>query len=127
MNDEYEDNESILGDNSEESHTFVTTYNSRKHRSAPLPEGAAERIKNELNKVEKFLNLTKTVQLPINHTYRDDFTETKKEQQARHVMETRFTMPTTTETEQLERLMDSSPLAKIANLKEENRQQRINN
>ena len=57
--------------------------------------------------------------------------ETIKEQQARKVLETQFTQtiekPSTETKEQrnLENIMDSSPLAKLATLKEENRQRHI--
>jgi hypothetical protein len=130
MTEEYEDNKEDLDENGEESHTFVTQYDPRKQPSAPLPQGAAERVKNELNKVEKYLDLTKTAQLPINYAYQDDFTETIKEKQARKIIETQFTSTpaqTTKAQKQLEQIMDSSPLTKIVALKEENRQQRINN
>ena len=124
--EEYEENKSVLGE--EEDHTFVTTFNQRKHQSAPLPEGATECIKNELNRVEKHLDLTKTTQHHDMTTINDDFAETRKEQQARKLLETQFTQaperPTTGIQEQeLEQLMDLSPLAKLAMLKEENRQQ----
>jgi hypothetical protein len=127
MTEEYEDNESDLGDDGEESHTFVTQFNPRKHRSAPLPEGAAERVKNELNRVEKHLDLTKTAQVQHADTLEndDDFVETIKKKQAQRVLEMQFTLEpikTTirTQEQQLELLMDSSPLAKLATLKEEN-------
>ena len=94
MTDEYEDNESDLDENGEESHTFVTQFEPCKHRSAPLPEGATKRIENELNRVEKHLDLTKTAQLQHEDTLEnndDDFAETIKEQQARRFIETQFT------------------------------------
>ena len=132
MTDEYEDNESDLDENGEESHTFVTQFEPRKHRSAPLPEGATKRIQNELNRVERHLDLTKTAQLQRTDTleYDEGFAETIKEQQARRFLETKFTQtpekPTIGIQEQkLEQLMDSSPLTKLAQLKEENRQRRI--
>jgi hypothetical protein len=90
MTDEYEDNESILGDDGEESHTFVTQFDPRKHQSAPLPEGTAEHVKNELNSVEKHLDLMKTAQNHDIATVDDDFTETVKEQQARKLLEMQF-------------------------------------
>ena len=126
MSREYEDDDPLPGQ--EEDHTFVTTYEPRKHRSTLLPPGAVECIKNELNWVEKYLNLTRTAQ--TDHAFEDDFAETIKEQQARWVIETQFTpsappMTVGTQEQKLEQLMDTSPLAKIANLKEENRQRRI--
>jgi hypothetical protein len=116
-----------------ESHTFVTTFDPRKHWSAPLPPGAQECIQNELNQVEKYLDLTKTTQMPrTDQLLGDDFAETMKEQQARHVMQTQFTPPepppateTNTRNQQFEQLIESSPLAKIAQLQEDNWQQRI--
>jgi hypothetical protein len=78
---EYEDDDPLPGQ--KEDHTFVTTYEPRKHRSAPLPPGAEECIKNELNQVEKYLNLTMTAQLQTDQPFEDDFAETIKEQQAR--------------------------------------------
>ena len=123
MTEEYEDEDPPPGQ--KESHTFVTAYEPRKHRSAPLPEGAAERVKNELNRVERHLDLTKTAR--HSNTNTDDFAETIKEQQARKLLETQFTQTTPkptigTQEQQLEDLMNSSPLAKLAQLKEENRQ-----
>jgi hypothetical protein len=54
-----------------------------------------ECIKNELNWVEKYLDLTKTAQIPQHkESPNDDFAETIKEQQAREVMETQFTQNT---------------------------------
>ena len=93
MTDEYEDNESDLDENGEESHTFVTQFKPRKHRSAPLPEGATKHIQNKLNRVKKHLNLTKTAQRQQSDTleYDEDFMETVKEQQARRLLETQFT------------------------------------
>jgi hypothetical protein len=122
MMEEYEDEDPLPGQ--EESHTFVTMYEPRKHRSTPLPEGAAERIKNELNRVEKHLDLTKTARLSTNN---DDFTETIKKQQARKLLETQFAqtpqkLTIGTQERRLEEIMNSSPLAKIAQLEEENRQ-----
>jgi hypothetical protein len=124
LTEEYKDEDPLP--RQEESHTFITTYEPRKHRSAPLPEGAAERIKNELNKVERYLDLTKTAQRPNTIRNEDDFAETIKEQQARKLLETQFAQtpekPTigTQEQRELEDIMDSSPLAKLAQLKEEN-------
>jgi hypothetical protein len=125
MTEEYEDEDPPPGQ--KESHTFVTTFDHRKHRSAPLLEGAAECIKNELNRVEKHLDLTKTAQNHNIATIDNDFAETVKEQQARKLLETQFAQapekPTIgTQERDLERLMDSSPLTKVAALKEENRQ-----
>jgi hypothetical protein len=125
MTDEYEDEDPLPGQ--QESHTFVTMYEPRKHRSAPLPEGAAERVKNDLNRVEKHLDLTKTAQHHDTTMNNDDFVETVKEQHARKLLETQFTQPLEkptigTQEQNLERLMDSSPLAKLAALKEENQQ-----
>jgi hypothetical protein len=132
MTNEYEDNESDLDENGEESHTFVTQFDPRPHNEAPIMPGAAERVKNELNRVERHLNLTKTVQIQHKDTWEcnDDFAETIKEQQARKLLETQFTrmpeQPTIgTQERNLEQLMDSSPIAKLAQLKEENRQRRI--
>ena len=132
MTDEYEDNKSDLDEDGEESHTFVTQFEPRKHRSAPLPEGATKHIQNELNRVKKHLDLTKTAQLQQTDTleYDNNFTETMKEQQARRFLETQFTQtlekPTIGSQERkLEQLMDSSPLAKLAQLKEENQQRRV--
>jgi Asp-tRNA(Asn)/Glu-tRNA(Gln) amidotransferase B subunit len=123
MTEEYEDEDPLLGQ--DESHTFVTQFDPRKHRSAPLPEGAVERIKNELNRVERHLDLTKTTQHHDTATIDDDFAETIKEQQARKLLEMQFAQmpekPTIGIQEQkLEQLMDSSPLAKLVALKEEN-------
>jgi hypothetical protein len=128
MPGEYEEDNPLPGQ--DEDHTFVTTFEPRKHRSAPLPPGAEECIKNELNQVEQHLDLTKTTQPQGNHSLEDDFPETIKEQQVRRVMETQFeqnTPPTTigTQEQNFEQLIESSPLAKIANLKEENRQWQI--
>jgi hypothetical protein len=128
MTEEYEDEDPLPGQ--KESHTFVTTYEPRKHRSAPLPEGAAERVRNELNRVERHLDLTKTAQQPDTIMNDDDFAETIKEQQARKLLETQFTPTTTKPTigaqeQRLEEIINSSPLAKLAQLKEENRQRRI--
>jgi Reverse transcriptase (RNA-dependent DNA polymerase) len=130
MTEEYEDEDPRPGQ--KESHTFITTYEPRKHRSAPLPEGAAERVKNELNRVERHLDLTKTAQHPSTTMNNDDFAKTIKEQQARKLLETQFTqMPNEltigTQEQRLEKLMNSSPLTKLAQLKEENRQRRIQN
>jgi hypothetical protein len=44
MTEEYKDNESDLDENGEESHTFVTQFEPRKHRSAPLPDRVAGHI-----------------------------------------------------------------------------------
>ena len=94
MTEEYEDEDPLPGQ--KESHTFITTYEPRKHRSTPLPEGAAERIKNELNRVERHLDLTKTTQHPTTlQLDKDDFAETIKEQQARKLLETQFTQTVT--------------------------------
>ena len=92
MTEEYEDEDPPPGQ--KESHTFVTAYEPQKHRSAPLPEGAAERVRNELNRVEKYLDLTKTAQHPDTLENEDDFAETIKEQQARKLLETQFTQTT---------------------------------
>ena len=59
MPGEYEDDDPLPGQ--QEDHTFVTTFEPRKHRLVPLPPGAEERIKKELNRVERDLDLTKTV------------------------------------------------------------------
>jgi hypothetical protein len=98
MSGEYKDDDPLPGQ--EEDHTFVTTYEPRKHQSTPLPPGAEECIKNELNRVEKYLDLTRTAQTPS-------------------------TMKIRTQEQKFEELINSSPLAKIAALKEENRQRRI--
>jgi hypothetical protein len=92
MTGEYEDEDPLPGQ--KESHTFVTTYEPRKHRSAPLPEGAAERVRNELNRVERHLDLTKTARHQNTIRNDDDFAETIKEQQARKLLETQFTQTT---------------------------------
>ena len=132
LTNEYETTDPPLG--KEESHTFVTTHEPREHQSAPLSNGAADRIKAKLNRVEKYLDLTKTAQrqhtLEYEDNFADDFAETIKEQQARKLQETQFAQETsvsTTETRQqrLEDVINSSPLAKLAQLKEENRQRRI--
>jgi hypothetical protein len=130
MTEEYEDEDPQP--RQKESHTFVTTYEPRKHRSAPLPEGAAERVKNELNRVERYLDLTKTAQYQDTTMNNDDFAETFKEQQARKLLEMQFTQTTNkptigTQEQRLEEIINSSPLAKLAQLKEENRQRRIKN
>jgi hypothetical protein len=130
LSEEYEDEDPLPGQ--KENHTFMTTYEPRKHRSTPLPEDAVERVKNELNRVEKYLDLTKTAQHPNTTMDDEDFAETIKEQQARKLLETQFTQtpnkPTIETKEQhLEELINSSPLAKVAQLKEENRQRRIQN
>jgi hypothetical protein len=130
MTEEYEDEDPLPGQ--DESHTFITQFDPRKHQSAPLPEGTVERVKNELNRVERHLDLTKTAQHHNTATIDDDFAETIKEQQARKLLETQFAQmlekPTIGIQEQkLEQLMDSSPLAKLAALKEENRQRQIQN
>ena len=126
MPGEYKDDNPPPGQ--QENHTFITTYEPRKHRSAPLPPGAPECIQSELNQIEKYLDLTKTTQIPQADPLPDeDFVETAKEQQARRVLQMQFTpnplkeIPDT----QIERIMESSPLAKIATLREENRQRRI--
>ena len=81
MPGEYEDDDPKPGQT--EDHTFVTTFDPQKHRSALLPTGAQERIQTELNKVEKYLDLTKTAQMSqTDHSQNEDFTETMKEQQA---------------------------------------------
>jgi hypothetical protein len=73
MPGEYEEDDPLPGQ--EEDHTFITTSKPRIHQSAPLPLGAEEHIKNELNQVKKYLDLTKTAQtLPENN-----FAETIKE------------------------------------------------
>jgi hypothetical protein len=101
------------------------------------PPGAKECIKNELNWVENHLDLTKTAQAIQTHQSKrspgEDFTETIKKQQARYVMAIQFTPPLEppsktkpkTQSQQLEEIMKSSPLARLAQLKEENRQWRI--
>ena len=74
--------------------------------------------------MEKYLDLTKTAHLKTDYSSEDNFAETIKEQQARRVTETQFTQSTlptiSTQEQNFEQLMDSSPLAKIAALKEEN-------
>jgi hypothetical protein len=59
----------------------------------------------------------------------EDFTETIKEQQARYVMATQFVPPQQepppkikpkTQSQQLKEIIESSPLARLAQLKEEN-------
>ena len=130
MTDEYKDEDPPPGQ--KESHTFVTTYEPRKHRSAPLPEGAAKRVANELNRVEKYLDLTKTARHPDTLENEDDFAETIKEQHTRKLLETQFAQTRNkltigTQERQLENIINSSPLAKVAQLKEENRQRRIKN
>jgi hypothetical protein len=128
MTNEYEDNESDLDENGDESHTFVTQFDPRPHNKAPIVPGAAERVQHELNRVERHLDLTKTAQIQCKDTtleYDEDFTETIKERQARKILATQFTpepikLTVGTQQQQLEQLMDSSPLAKVAQLKEEN-------
>jgi gag-polyprotein putative aspartyl protease len=133
MTNEYEDNESDLDENGEESHTFVTQFDPRPHHEAPMVPGAAERVQNELHRVEKHLDLTKTAQFRHADTldHEDDFKEIVKEQQARRLLETQFTetKPTiaTQDQRDLEEIMDSSLLTKLAQLKEENRQRRVQN
>jgi hypothetical protein len=125
MDGEYKEENPPQGQ--KEDHTFVTIFDQRKHRSAPLPLGALERIKNELNQVEKYLDLTKTAQ-STDQSLEEDFAETMKEQQARYVMQTQFTpdMPSETkiktQEQQFEHLIKLFPLATIAQLKEENHQ-----
>ena len=134
MTNEYEDNESDLNENRDKSHTFITQFDPRPHNEAPIMPGAAERVQHELNRVERHLDLTKTTQIQCEDTldYDKDFTETFKERQARKILATQFTpepikQTVGTQEQQLEKLMDSSPLAKVAQLKEENRQRRIQN
>jgi hypothetical protein len=121
MTNEYEDNESDLDENGEESHTFVTQFDPRPHAEAPIVPGAAERVQKELNRVKRHLDLTKTAWPEHKDTleYDDDFAETMKEKQARKVLTTQFTPESTkpqisAQEQQLEKLMDSSPIAKIA-------------
>jgi hypothetical protein len=89
MTEEYEDEDPQPGQ--EERHTFVTTYEPRKHRSVPLPEGTAKRVKNKLNRVERHLDLTKTARHSSTTMNDDDFAKTIKEQQARKLLEMQFT------------------------------------
>ena len=128
MPGEYEDDDPEPGQT--EDHTFVKTFDPWKHRSALLPPGVQERIQTELNQIEKYLDLTKTTQMSqTDHPLDDDFAKTMKEQQARHVLQTQF-MPTKLPPEantdawdqRFKTFINSSPLAKIAHLKEENRQ-----
>jgi hypothetical protein len=136
MTNEYEDNESDLDKNGDESHTFVTQFDPRNHTEAPIVEGVAEHVQNELNRVEKHLDLTKTAQTRHEDTLdtldsHEDFAETAKEQQARKLLEMQFAQTQAKPTiraqnqQKLEKIMDSSPLAKIAQLKEENRQRQL--
>jgi heme oxygenase len=111
-----------------EDHTFTTTTEPTEPELAPRPKGAAERVKNELNQIERHLDLTQTALQPYKED--DDFAETFKEQQARKILETQFTKPPTTsnmanQERKLEAAINSSPLTKIAQLKEDNRQRRI--
>ena len=74
-----------------------------------------------MDRVEKHLDLTKTAQYqnPITDDV-EDFAETIKEQQARKLLETQFAQtpekPTigTQDQQRLEEIMDSSPIAKLA-------------
>ena len=95
LNGEYEDDDPPPG--TTEKHTFVTTFQPRETPPTPTPPRAQEHIQKELNRVEKYLDLTKTVQtrqMPENDNFpNEDFVETTKEQQARYVMQTQFVPP----------------------------------
>jgi hypothetical protein len=128
MPGEYEEDNPLPGQ--KENHTFVTTFQPREQPSPPTPPGAQERIQKELNQVEKYLDLTKTAQTrqtpEVDNFPDENFTKTIKEQQAQYVMQTQFTPPTKeNQRQEIEVQIESSPLAKLAQLKEENRLRRI--
>jgi hypothetical protein len=81
MPGKYEDDD--LEPGQEEEHTFVTTLEPLPHQEVPTVPGTEECVQNELNQVERYLNLTKTAQLQDNNLFDDDFAKTIKEQQAR--------------------------------------------
>jgi Reverse transcriptase (RNA-dependent DNA polymerase) len=115
---EYEDDNPPLG--TMEEHTVVTTFQPREMLPAPTPPEAQKRIQKELNWVEKYLDLTKTVQtkqmLETDNFPNEDFTKITKERQAQYVMKTQFTPPP---------LLKSPPIVKLTPSREENRQQEI--
>jgi hypothetical protein len=76
LHGEYEDNDPPPG--TTEEHTFVTTFQPRETLPTPTPPGVQERIQKELNRVEKYLDLTKTTQtrqMPESSTEEDQWQE----------------------------------------------------
>jgi hypothetical protein len=112
---EYEDDDPAPGEE-KKNPTFTKTLQPTEQPQIPTPLGAQEHIQNELNWVERFLDLTKdmtntmakladlkeenqqrrlmttmdAIKQALTPPENNNFNETPKERQARHVMEIQF-------------------------------------